>query len=161
MLTQARLKELLSYDLLTGVLVWRAVTPVRRGVRVGSEAGVLNGLGYRVVTVDKKQYHAHRLAWLYVHGSFPSQYIDHIDGDPSNNAIGNLREASNRENQQNQVKHRAGKLPGVSFTSRKLKRPWQARIQVDGQSRSLGMFATAEQAHAAYVDGCMQQGIAG
>lgn len=78
----------------------------------------------------------------------------HVDGKPSNNAIGNLREASNRENQQNQAKHRAGKLPGVTFNSVGLRRPYQARMLVDGRSRSLGMYATPEEAHAAYLKGC-------
>ncbi len=154
MLTQARLKELLRYDPDTGAFVWLATNPPRRGVRVGHEAGALNPLGYRIIRVDGKQHHGHRLAWLYVHGAFPSQYLDHVDGNPSNNAIGNLREASNRENQQNQAKHRAGKLPGVTFNSVGLRRPYQARMLVDGRSRSLGMYATPEEAHAAYLKGC-------
>lgn len=93
-ITQQRLKELLCYDVQTGVFVWRAS---RRGVKAGAVAGTKNGGGYRQICLDGCIYGAHSLAWLYVHGVYPAQ-LDHEDTNRLNNAIKNLRLATHSQN---------------------------------------------------------------
>lgn len=98
-LTQERLKELLNYNAATGKFTW-AVT--RRGyAKIGSEAGRVNNKGYREISVDGKRYKAHRLAWLYVHGNWPKDQIDHIDRVRDNNSISNLRDVDQSTNLNN------------------------------------------------------------
>jgi hypothetical protein len=100
LLTADRLREVLHYDPLTGFFTWR-VTLSRRN-QAGNRTGKTRRADRRVyIGVDNGLYLAHRLAWLYVHGRWPEPLIDHIDGDASNNAISNLREATQAENTQN------------------------------------------------------------
>ena len=75
--------------------------------------------------------------------------IDHINGNSLDNRRGNLRIVTNRENQQNQVKHRHGKLFGCCY--RKRVKKWQALIRIDGSQKSLGCFKTEHEAHQAYM----------
>ena len=47
---------------------------------------------YRVEKVNGMEIHAHRLAWIRHYGRIPSEHqIHHVDGDPANNGIRNLR----------------------------------------------------------------------
>lgn len=101
MLTQDRLRELLHYDPDTGVFT--NIKP-RHRVKVGDIAGSNSGKGYLQIQIDQKRYSAHRLAWLYTYGRFPEEFIDHINGNPSDNRIVNLREVTQRENLQNRKK---------------------------------------------------------
>ena len=147
MLTQVRLRELLSYDPATGVFV-RLVRS--RGCRVGDVAGCRNKNGYVRITVDRKLYFAHRLAWLYVHGAWPVDGIDHINRDPSDNRLANLREATTAENLQNQriPKNNTSGFIGVSWHHPAKK--WQAYIKLNGKNRYLGHFTDPAEAYAAY-----------
>jgi hypothetical protein len=143
-LTQERLKELLRYDPLTGVFLWR----VNRGpARAGKRAGCVAPAGYRAIRPDGKMYLEHRLAWLYMTGSWPDNEVDHRDLDKSNNAWSNLRPATSSQNKANRKAQ--GKYPkGVTFH-----RPsglFRAEAQRNGSRFYLGYFRTAELAHAAY-----------
>ena len=149
-ISQKRLHELLTYNMETGEFVWL----VNRGtIKAGASAGTYtsNGLGYRQICVDGHVYIAHRLAWLYVYGVWPSHAIDHINGNPSDNRIKNLRNVSLLVNQQNQKKahrsNRHSKLIGASLSKNK----FRARIKINGKDVHLGTFSTQELAHAAYV----------
>jgi hypothetical protein len=99
MITQLELKELLDYNQDTGIFVWK----INRngGAKARDIAGSIHHEGYIRIQINKKIYAGHRLAWLYVYGSFPKLKIDHIDGNPSNNKICNLRLASDVENARN------------------------------------------------------------
>ena len=91
MLTQARLKKLLSYNTDTGEFRWRVT---RRGAaRAGSVAGCVRHDGYVRIAIDGKRYLAHRLAWLYVHGELVPE-LDHANGVRSDNRLDNLRPAT-------------------------------------------------------------------
>jgi hypothetical protein len=133
----------LSYDPKTGVLIWK---------KSGKEAGCYHkGKGYRVVSVNNRQYKAHRLAWLLHYGRWPNPYIDHINGVRDDNRIANLRETTTRGNGMNRKEHRAGKLPG---TDRADGARWKARIEINGKSKYLGCFNSESEAHKAYLSAC-------
>jgi HNH endonuclease len=101
-LTAGRLRELLRYDPESGAFFWVAKSARRANrVPVGKEAGYLGVDGRRQIRLDGKLYKAHRLVWLHVFGHWPKEQIDHINNDPSDNRLCNLREATNRENCRN------------------------------------------------------------
>jgi hypothetical protein len=95
------------------------------------------------------RYYAHRLAWLYVHGRWPKR-IDHKNGNPSDNRIKNLREASQRQNVQNSRKRRTNisGFRGVSWHPQS--KMWRARIKTTERQVSLGLFHKVEDANRAY-----------
>ncbi len=150
-LTQARLRELLDYNPETGVFTWRVS---RRGHRkAGDEAGYLQRNGYVKITLDQRRVMAHRLAWLYAHGVWPLQQIDHINGDPSDNRLANLRDVAPQTNSENERKARRRKNGGTllgAHWSTTWKR-WKSSIISSGKSLHIGWFDTEQQAHEAYV----------
>jgi hypothetical protein len=153
-LTAARLRSLIDYDPVTGEFRWKPRMG-RSGswCNVDRQAGsVSKQTGYRTVRLDKKLYQAHRLAWLYVHGEWPSHDIDHINGERLDNRIVNLRDVPNVINRQNMRRARkdssTGHLGVVADTRRG---KFEARIKVDGVARHLGYFSSPEEAHATYV----------
>ena len=92
-LTAERLRERLRYDAETGAFTRR----VGSGhARAGEMAGTVHSTGYVRITIDGGKYTAHHLAWLYVHGVWPSDQIEHIHRNRSDNRIANLRERRHR-----------------------------------------------------------------
>lgn len=142
MLTQERLKEVLYYNPHVGVFVWKVSKPNRpRGSTAGGPAGK-----YIKIAVDRKSYQAHHLVWLYVHGRFPAEQIDHIDGDKTNNLISNLREACQKQNSMNlpiSARNTSG-VKGVSFCNGPGK--WCAAIKSGGKLLYRKFFETMEEA---------------
>lgn len=144
-LTAERLREVLDYDPDTGLFAWKGGRG--RGYR---RVGTKHPLGYLRVCVDQRDYLAHRLAWLYVHGAWPPAQIDHRNGDRQDNRIANLRLATNPENHQNrklQRNNRSGH-PGVS---QGYGGKWIARIKVGQEYTHLGTFDTFEEARDARI----------
>jgi hypothetical protein len=84
-----------------------------------------------------------------VNGEWPAGGLDHKDGNRANNAISNLRLASDSQNQANRKGNRSRGLPKGVTRHRTGK--YQAAIKVGGKAIHLGLHATAERAHAAYV----------
>lgn len=145
-LTHERLKELLHYDPETGVFT-HLTSGRGRGRKAGARAGCFGG--YTRVGVCGRVYRAHRLAWFYVYGVWPREQLDHINLDISDNRLANLREATvaqNGANCQARRRNKCGKK-GVS----KLKGKWRAQIFKNKRQVHLGLFATAEEAHSAYI----------
>lgn len=146
-LSQDRLKEVLSYNPETGEFTWLVD---RLRVRPGERAGKVTREGYIEIGVDGKRYMAHRLAFLYMTGSIPSSYVDHINLTKSDNRWCNLRPASSSQNQMNtggRPNNTSG-FKGVSWHSRGGR--WRANIRVGGKKKHLGYFDTAEDGYAAY-----------
>lgn len=140
------LRALISYDPETGHFTWRIS---RSNVRAGERAGCSRDDGYRLIRIDRTMYLEHRLAWLYVHGEWPSQFIDHMNGDPTDNRIANLREATPQINQQNR---RKSKNPiGLVGVRRTRCGNYQARIGHNKQETVLGTFQTPEEAYEVYL----------
>lgn len=147
-LTAEELRSIMSYDPMSGEFRWKK--RLSQGTRAGEVAGCLNTLGYWQVGIRRHRYYGHRLAWLHFYGEWPPTEVDHIDGNPANNRIGNLRLASHSTNMQNLTrvskKTQSGIL-GVHVT----KQGFSSKIMVNYKSVHLGNFKTAEEAHAAYV----------
>lgn len=118
MLTQAELKSVLNYDPDTGIFTW-AVDRKGPGAKIGARAGSQHKHGYRTIKVNQVTYAEHHLAWLYVHGILP-EYVDHIDRDPSNNRITNIRPVSRSQNQQNRLVQSNNKIgvKGVHYNEK-------------------------------------------
>jgi hypothetical protein len=107
--------------------------------------------GYCTVSFSGKVLKYHRIVWELVNGPISSNIqIDHINGNRIDNRLENLRLVTNRENCQNQTRHREGKLVGVFL--HKPTNTWNARIYINGKSKSLGYYKTEQDAHQAYVN---------
>ena len=116
MLTQERLKEVLHYDPETGIFAWQVQTGRSR---LDSPAGYTRRDGYRQIKVDKRVYLAHRLAWLFMMGAWPSEEVDHINCNKVDNRWTNLRPATRGQNNANSRARRSksgikGVLPAAS-----------------------------------------------
>jgi hypothetical protein len=135
-----RLKQLLHYDASTGLFTWTRYA-------IKKQAGY-NHRGYTYIQVDGKPYSAHRLAWLYVYGVWPTGMLDHINQDRGDNRIINLREASNQLNQYNVSKYTNN--TGVKGVCKYGNR-YKSRVTVHGKTHHLGVFDTAEEAEQAYL----------
>lgn len=154
-LTAEMARQLLTYIPETGELIWKR--PPGRKIKAGAIAGTVSRkrgerTAYISVMIYRKHYRAHRLAWLITHGRWPTEFIDHINGNGLDNRLCNLREATRAQNKQNapcQSNSRTG-LKGVVIN--KLSGKFTARIGHFGRSLYLGTFDTPEDAHKAYRD---------
>jgi hypothetical protein len=146
MLTQARLKELFYYNPETGLFTRIKDTG---NAHVGDVAGTISQTGYVYISVNGKGYRAHRLAWLYLHGSLPECLIDHINGIKHDNRLVNLRLCNKEQNGFNsklQSRNKFG-FKGVKQVGNR----YSARVTHNYKSIHLGMFATPEEANKAYL----------
>lgn len=148
-LTAERLREVLDYDPATGEFQWKLLGR-------GRKKGVLDCVGnhgYVVIRIDNKLHLAHRLAWMYVHGSWPDGDIDHEDGITTNNRILNLRDGTTGQNLQNrkgaQSNNKLGLL-GAHFCD-SAKR-FRATVTVARKPIIVGYYDTPEEAHQAYLE---------
>ena len=140
MLTQARLKELVSYDATTGEFT-RLV-----GKGAGKPAGTKNKYReYVYLRVDGKRYMAHRVAWLYVYGTWPTNDLDHINQVKYDNRISNLREVTKSENQHNVKKYKSN-TSGVTGVYLSPVGKWVAQVTQFGVVNYLGSYDTIEEA---------------
>jgi hypothetical protein len=149
MITLTRLREVLHYDPATGVFTWLKTLSKRRSA--GLSAGSLRSDGYIVIKIDDVRTRAHRFAWLYMTGAFPKEQIDHINGVRNDNRWCNLRAATRAQNLANArlaVTNTSG-MKGASW--HRAAQKWHAQIRVDGRRIHIGLFDTAQDAHAAYM----------
>ena len=144
MLTYDRAHELFSYNPETGVVIRKISTKKSKvGDLVGTPSKVSNskkGYSRLVVTVDYKVYLLHRIVWLMNYGFWPMGQIDHIDQNPANNKISNLRDVAGRENQRNlplRMTSTSG-VTGVYWEKKRLK--WRASVNVGGKRHDCGFF---------------------
>jgi len=117
---------------------------------VGSTAGYMRSDGYKMLGLFGGPYLYHRVAWLWMTGKEALSDIDHIDGNPSNNAFSNLRLATRSQNNMNQKTQRTSKsgLKGSWWCNKD--RRWYGRITLNGRGYHLGSYDCPAAAHFAY-----------
>lgn len=153
-LSYAQVCAVLKYDAETGKLFWKERSTdhfVTRRQSPGHECKRWNSRyagkeaftstnrrwGHRMGFLFGKPYQAHRVIWLLSYGVWPTYQIDHIDGNPANNVISNLRDVPNSVNSKNQKKkatNTSGRT-GVQWNAREKK--WYARININGRNTHL------------------------
>lgn len=129
-LTKTKLKKEINYDLVSGVFTRLC----------GSVAGGFShSLGYGRINILGNSYYSHRLAFLWVDGFMP-KFVDHINGDVTDNSWKNLRRCTSAENNRNTriSKNNTSGFKGVSWCGAMNK--WRARIYIDGKESILGYF---------------------
>lgn len=142
----AELSAVMSYDPTSGIIRW---VVSRQRVGPGRMAGTVNKLGYVSIKFAGHRLYAHRVAWLFSTGKWPVLDIDHINHNPSDNRISNLRQCTRAQNHVNSsvvIRAESG-YRGVVHGS---VNSWQASIGVDYKIVSLGSFDDPRLAAAAY-----------
>lgn len=159
-LTAAEVRRQVSYDHITGIFTRNFVEGAssKSNCWAGRVSGSINGSGYLRVSINGVSYKAHRLAWLHYYGEWPSNTIDHINGDRTDNRIANLRDVPHAQNQLNLKRHRAGKAPHPKI-ERKPKRVgsviFMARLgkwMAQYKREYLGIFISKELAERAITE---------
>jgi hypothetical protein len=147
-LTPQKLRQLLDYNPETGDFTWKS------GVKsnfLNKRAGCKRKDNCIVIGLLGKSYLAHHLAWLFVYEQWPTKEIDHIDQNRSNNKISNLRDVDHRTNCQNYriatKNNKISKILGAAYRDGR----YYSRIRVGNKRITIGSFATAEEAHQAYI----------
>lgn len=149
MLTQIKLKELLSYNPATGVFT---LVKHRHGTtrKIGDEIGSFTKAGYLETWIEQKSYYLHRLAYLYMTGNMPDGFIDHKNRDKTDNKWTNLICVTHQQNMENEIaprKHGSLGYRGVH----KYKNKFRAKIVHNKKQIHLGTFLTVEEAAHAYL----------
>jgi len=138
MITQEQANHLFEYR--DGKLFWKNS---KRPSFNGKEVGCNDGQGYIKVTVDKKQYSAHRIIYLMHHGELPD-VIDHADRNVKNNRIENLRPANASQNGMNS-RSRQKSISGCrNVTKNKGRNKFSVYIRIKGKSTFIGNFDDLE-----------------
>lgn len=146
---ETKLRALLAYEPETGFFRWLVNTP---RTKAGKIAGSPHNMGYWEIRVRvegvKYRFLAHRLAWFWGHNEWP-KYLDHINGNPLDNRIANLRPATNAQNTANGKRRITNKSGYKGVVARGQR--WAAHIMKNGQQIWLGAYDSPEQAYAAYT----------
>lgn len=139
------LHNLLAYDAMSGKLIWRARdgSDAKRWNQryAGKEVGSINHNGYLRTKIYGKLVMVHRVIWAMAHGNWPANSIDHINGNPADNRLCNLRDVSHAENMRN--RRGSGAVLGVRWRDNNKK--WHVKIGRE----YVGVFADYEAAIAA------------
>jgi hypothetical protein len=150
-LTPARLREVLHCDPNLGLFTWiKDKWKTKAGQRAGY--GSLSN-GYRSIRIDYVLYAEHRLAFLYMDGKFPEEFVDHINGVKNDNRWSNLRHASPKINAQNVRVAGSHNVSGwLGVGSQKGTGKFTAQVSVGRRTIYLGTFETAQEAQDAYFE---------
>lgn len=148
--SQDELRQIFQYEPETGKLFWlpRKDNISWNKVFGGKEAGCLDSKGYIRIRTEGRIWVAHRVIWKLVHGNDPD-FIDHINGNRSDNRLENLRSVSQIENARNTARHRTNTSghTGVYWLERESR--WYAVISANAKRKVLGSFREKDDAIAA------------
>lgn len=139
--------EFLSYDEESGQLIWQKRPPYSR-IIVGNRAGNRLRNGRSLVKLNGSLLYVHHIIWWLVYSKWPTDELDHANGDPTDNRISNLREADRFKNTQNSRYRGIAGLKGAYPLAHGDR--WFSRITANGKSIYLGIFLTEKKAHFAY-----------
>jgi hypothetical protein len=148
MISTERLHELLRYEPQTGLWYWTEKASWKVAGKVAGNISVNDG--YRRICVDRKTYKAARLAWFWMTGEWPPRLVDHKNLITGDDRWENLRLANYSENGGN-TPVRSRNICGIKGV-RKHRNKWLARIFKDGKNYHLGLFASSDEASAAYAE---------
>ena len=137
----------LQYNPETGIFTW--LVPLSNRVACGSLAGTVRRDGYNIITISGHLYLAHRLAWFYVYRTWPASGIDHIDGNPNNNRLANLREANPSQNHANMKMFKTNTSGHRGVWFHKKNKTWIAEVWYKRKKIGLGSYHSREEAAAA------------
>jgi hypothetical protein len=160
-ITSEELKRLLTYNHNSGEFNWKSRTDVSKSWNsryAGRSAGTECN-GYVKISINKKIYYAHRLAYLFMEGVEPDGEIDHIDGDRKNNRYENLRLVTSMENKRNMSTPRNNSSGTMGVRYRKDKNKWLAYISINNKSVHLGYFTSRELACSARLKAEKENGF--
>jgi len=150
------LRKTIRYNPKTGRMYWLKRTKehyppktanIERSVKywnkryAGKETAICqDGRGYFKCKINQIHYGAHRVAWALYHGEWPDKQIDHINGNPLDNRIKNMRVVSTRENGKNRKRPSTNTsgIIGVSWNKRQSK--WVSQICVNYKKIFLGCY---------------------
>lgn len=143
-LTDTLLKEYLSYNYISGELIWIKNTHPTKNLIGKIAGGVSKRDSHKHIRLFGVLYRTHHLVWLYHTGKLPIMHIDHKDHDEQNNRITNLREVTQAENNRNQSKRKDNStgVTGVWIDSRRKSTKYIAEIRVNSIKIHLGTFNT-------------------
>ena len=149
MITQSKLKELVSYEPETGLF---RLLKYRLGTtrKIGDCLGSCTKAGYLETCIEQKRYYLHRLAFLYMNGELPNGVVDHKNRDKTDNKWTNLICVTHQQNMENEIaprKHGSLGYRGVH----KYKNKFRAKIVHNKKQIHLGTFLTVEEAAHAYL----------
>lgn len=150
MLTAEHLRKVLHYDPATGS--WRWLVTLSNRAVAGSSAGSLRKRGDITIRIGGVEYKSHRLAYLYMTGSWPADQVDHRDRVRSHNWWTNIRPADNSQNGANKPVRSDSKtgVKNVAYYPDKSKaNPYVAFGQRQGKRVWLGAYPSVEAAAAA------------
>lgn len=160
-LSASTVRELLDYDMASGAFFWRerdncwfhSPGQCRRwnAMHANRCAGSMDICGYLQICILGTRYQAHRVAWICVTGEWPDDQIDHINGIRSDNRFENLRVVSHAQNQRNRGIRSDNTSGFTGVTRHNPSGRFMAKIKFQKKCRYLGLFDTAEMAHAAYA----------
>lgn len=154
-LTAEFVRSILNYDPETGLFTWR-INKGKRGMR-GDVAGYEIGTKYIQIKINNKAYQAHRLAWLYMTGKWPKEFLDHINGVRNDNRFCNLREATRIENSRNRSVQENNKLgiKGIFWDKQYKKYLSYIYIRENNKKKRifLGRYDSLEDAEKARIEG--------
>ena len=150
MISQERLKELLSYNPETGEFIRRHTAGNSKS---GSLAGTTRSDGYLAIKIDRKSYFSHRLAWLYCFGEFPLTEIDHINNKKTDNRLSNLRVADRYIKNQNILAAQKNSSTGVRCVYfLKKEKKYRVHFMVNGKRHHVGYYKDKDKAELACLE---------
>ncbi len=121
-----------------GLLIWGDADPSFK--MRGKIAGRPDALGYRRIhLLGTGMFACHRIIFFMHHGWLP-EFVDHIDGDCTNNRIENLRAATASQNARNCKVYATNTTGAKGVYWHKGIEKWTAAIKKDGRLIHLGKF---------------------
>lgn len=139
-ITQNELLELFDYR--DGVLYWKVNKPHSQ-YKAGDVAGRTVKDGYNQICVNRMRILTHQIVFKMFHGYVPKE-IDHIDGNPNNNKIENLRPATSRQNKYNTKLSTRNKSGFKCVWWNKTAKKWQVKISIKGKQKDFGLYSDLE-----------------